>query len=130
VRRVLLRSGLPEQQADGALAALFSFVYGHAAVEASWQRRCSEAGVSSQDCVDALRSTVGARPEYAACGESGRSEAVRPVEQRDFDVALNCVIAGIEAMAVARHGRGPAATAAYDRTTPVIPPQPPAPEDR
>ncbi|MET9863182.1 TetR/AcrR family transcriptional regulator [Streptomyces smyrnaeus] len=128
VRRVLLRSGLPEQQADGALAALFSFVYGHAAVEASWHRRCSEAGVSSQDCVDALRSTVGVRPEYAECGDGGegvRAEVVRPVEQRDFGVALDCVIAGIEAMA--RYGRG---AAPWDRAAPVIPPQPPAPEDR
>ncbi|NSC22581.1 TetR/AcrR family transcriptional regulator [Streptomyces albus subsp. chlorinus] len=123
VRRVLLRSGLPEEQADGALAALFSFVYGHAAVEAGWERRCGEAGVSSRDCYDALRSTFGARPEYAEC-----SEAVRPVQERDFGVALDCVVAGIEAKAAAaRGGRG---AAPQDRTAPVIPPQPPAPEDR
>ncbi|UNS97800.1 TetR/AcrR family transcriptional regulator C-terminal domain-containing protein [Streptomyces tubbatahanensis] len=120
VRRVLLRSGLPEQQADGALAALFSFVYGHAAVEESWNRRCSEAGVSSQDCFDALRTALGARPEYTA-----GAEAVYPVAERDFGVALECVIAGIEAGT--RGGRGPAP---QGRATPVIPPQPPSPEDR
>ncbi|MGK4909234.1 TetR/AcrR family transcriptional regulator [Streptomyces albus] len=126
VRRVLLRAGLSEEQADGALAAFFSFVYGHAAVEASWQRRCSEAGVSSQDCFDALRSAFGARPEYAA-----GSEAVRPVPERDFGVALDCVLAGIEALAApvppVRGGRG---TLPQERAAPVIPPQPPAPEDR
>ena len=106
VRRVLLRSGLPQEQADGALTSLFSFVYGHATVEASWLSRCGEAGVSSADCLDALRDTLGRRPEYAA-GE----EAVRPLEQRDFGVALACVIAGIEAMVSA------ATTATADTAT-------------
>ncbi|WP_405804436.1 TetR/AcrR family transcriptional regulator [Streptomyces sp. NBC_01187] len=119
VRRVLLRSGLPQAQADGALTSLFSFVYGHAAVEASWLSRCGEAGVSSEDCFHALRDTLGRRPEYAEGGEG-----VRPLEQRDFGVALECVIAGIEAMARAAT---PADTergaAPKDRPAPVIPAQ-------
>ncbi|GAA2611620.1 TetR/AcrR family transcriptional regulator [Streptomyces axinellae] len=110
VRRVLLRSGLPGEQADGALTSLFSFVYGHAAVEASWLSRCGEAGVSSEDCLHALRDTLERRPEYAAGGE-----AVRPLEQRDFGVALECVIVGIEAMArAASAATAAASTAASD----------------
>lgn len=96
-RRILLRAGLPPQQADGALSSLFSFVYGHAAVEAGWNSRCGEAGITSEDCSRALRTRFG--------------EPVPPVGQRDFEVALNCVIAGIASLST-------------PPTRPIIPTQP------
>ncbi|WP_063767447.1 TetR/AcrR family transcriptional regulator [Streptomyces sp. NRRL S-1868] len=112
VGEVLLSAGLDRSRADGALAALFSFVYGHAAVEAGWRSRCRAAGVSAQECSRALRARLGALPEYpeypeyGAREEDGGERAVRLVEQRDFDVALDCVIAGIEAMAGAAGSAG------------------------
>ncbi|MDJ1131789.1 TetR/AcrR family transcriptional regulator [Streptomyces iconiensis] len=143
-RRVLLRAGLPARQADGALSSLFSFVYGHAAVEAGWNSRCGEAGISSEDCTRALRSRFGelsgdgANDRYGVRGDHGErvgsgeqgacEEPVEPVllvGQRDFEVALDCVIAGIESLcetaSSATTKRGPAVSG---RPTPVIPSQP------
>lgn len=105
-RRVLLRAGLSARQADGALSSLFSFVYGHAAVEAGWSSRCGEGGISSEDCSRALRTRFGELAAYEECGEP-----VHPVGQRDFEVALDCVIAGIASL----HEATP---------TPMIPSQP------
>ncbi|MFG3254135.1 TetR/AcrR family transcriptional regulator [Streptomyces sp. NPDC048172] len=129
VRGLLLRAGVPERQADGALSALFSFVYGHGAVETGWDDRCRKAGLSPEECRRALRVRMRERPEY---GESAYGESVPVVGQRDgqdarereFAVALDCVIEGIRALTIAAAPAAPAAPAELSRTA-VTPPAPP-----
>ncbi|WP_367124712.1 TetR/AcrR family transcriptional regulator C-terminal domain-containing protein [Streptomyces phytohabitans] len=100
-RRVTRRTGLPEPLLAGAMAALFQFVIGFAGVEANWNSRRAETGLTPDEFAGAVHAKVRDRPEYAhsllvtaAPGEGG----VEELRDRDFAVALDCVIAGIEAM--------------------------------
>ncbi|GAA2063968.1 TetR/AcrR family transcriptional regulator [Streptomyces albiaxialis] len=115
VRLLLLDAGIPERQADGALTALFSFVHGHAAAETGWDGRCREAGLSPGECRRALReSSPGSVPVVGQRDGDGLD-----ARERDFAVALDCVIEGIGALAPT----GPA-HAGLSRTA-VTPPAPP-----
>lgn len=100
--RIVRRSGLPAQQVPGGLAALFRFVLGFGTVEVNWHDRCQGTGLTADEYREAVYETVRARPEYADLAH-GPAEAER---ERDFGVALDCVIAGIEALRD-RPGGGP-----------------------
>ena len=112
-RRVVERAGLPGPLITGALAAVFQFVYGFGTVEANWNSRCRAAGVGSDDYFRQVFARVRGRDEYAASldlMEQRGGDTVDEMRQRDFDTALECVIAGIEAMrgrAAGDAGAGP-----------------------
>lgn len=112
--RLMQRAGLPEARVTGALSALFQFVYGFATIEASWNSRCAAAGVGSDAYFAEVFARVRARPEYEeslrAMGQ-GAGSTVAEMRERDFTVALDCILAGIEAMRApapdgAEHGAG------------------------
>lgn len=85
-RRIMLRSGLPTDQLTGGLAALFQFVFGFSTVEANWKSHSadSDSPHRSDECA----------------GET--VEGMEGTRERDFTVALDCVIAGIEALRALR----------------------------
>ncbi|AXK36940.1 TetR/AcrR family transcriptional regulator [Streptomyces armeniacus] len=100
-QRVMLRAGLPGPLLSGALSALFQFVFGFATVETNWNSRREEAGLTSDEFFSAVHAKVRTRPEYEdslqLMAERG-GDTVEEMRDRDFATALDCVIAGIEAM--------------------------------
>ncbi|UGY92450.1 TetR/AcrR family transcriptional regulator [Streptomyces gobiensis] len=98
---VMRRAGLPADRLTGALAAVFQFVYGFGTIEANWNGRCAAAGISTDAYYRQIYAKVEGRPEYAdslALREAGGSGSVEEMRQQDFEVALDLLIAGIEAM--------------------------------
>ncbi|MGW8378483.1 TetR/AcrR family transcriptional regulator [Streptomyces sp. ODS28] len=99
-QRVMAHSGLPPQRISGALSALFQFVYGFATIEASWESRCRVAGLSSDAYFSTVWEKVSARPEYEEplrLMDQRGGGTVEEMRERDFTVALDCIIAGIDA---------------------------------
>ncbi|WP_026220180.1 TetR/AcrR family transcriptional regulator C-terminal domain-containing protein [Wenjunlia vitaminophila] len=106
--RVLDKAGVHRSAAPGALSALYQFVYGYATVEGRWVERCQAAGVDQdavlRDVFQALMAMPGLAEQVPILQE--RIEA--PFEQtreRDFRIALDTVVAGLEVMA-GRHRDG------------------------
>ncbi|MTE20109.1 TetR family transcriptional regulator [Streptomyces sp. TRM43335] len=100
-RRVVERAGLPAPRITGALSALFQFVYGFGTIEANWNSRCREAGLGSDEFFHRVFGKVRGRAEYATSlelMEQRGGDTVDEMRQRDFDIALECLIAGIETM--------------------------------
>ena len=100
-RLIVERSGLPPQRLTGALSAVFQFVYGFATIEASWNSRCSAAGLSPDEYFSTVHTKVRARPEYEESlriMEQRGGGTVEEMRERDFTVALDCLVAGIEAL--------------------------------
>jgi AcrR family transcriptional regulator len=110
VQRVLRRTGLPARGLTGAIAAVFQFVYGFGTIEGHFIARCTDAGMTQDAYFQHAMSAVGAAPESAEfLQESADMMAARgggtvqEMRERDFDFALELLVAGIEAM-VARAG--------------------------
>ncbi|MDF3290825.1 MULTISPECIES: TetR/AcrR family transcriptional regulator [Streptomyces] len=104
--RVMRRSGLAPEHIPGALAAVYQFVYGYGTVEGRWTELCRSTGTSEDDLFREMAGAVRDRPEYGELGPIIDQRMEGPVAQyreRDFGFALECVIAGIEAM----RGRAP-----------------------
>ncbi|UIX32732.1 TetR/AcrR family transcriptional regulator [Streptomyces sp. GQFP] len=105
VQRVLRRTGLPPRGLTGAIAAVFQFVYGFGTVEGHFIARCVDAGMTQDAYFRHAMSAVGAAPETAEfIQESADMMAARgggtveEMRERDFDFALELLVAGIEAM--------------------------------
>ncbi|MEU3711900.1 TetR/AcrR family transcriptional regulator [Streptomyces catenulae] len=103
--RVMGRSGLDPERASGALATVFHFVYGFATIRALHEARCRAAGVSLDDYFAQVAAAMADRPEYAETRElSARAGYVRrghgivEMLDREFTLALDLQIAGIEAL--------------------------------
>ncbi|MEU7046279.1 TetR/AcrR family transcriptional regulator [Streptomyces varsoviensis] len=100
-QRVVIRSGLPMEQIPGALALVYQFVYGFGTIESRYAANCREAGLTEDEYFDAVMATVDGRPEFE---ESQRLMEARPstdvasMRAHDFEVALDCAIAGIEVL--------------------------------
>lgn len=100
-RRIMAGSGLPEDQRIGGLSALFQFVLGFSTVEAHWNGRCREAGLATDEYQAAVQAKIRARAEYADAArlpDEPGGETAAGVGERDFAAALDCVIAGLEAL--------------------------------
>ncbi len=99
--KVMRRSGLPQEQIPGALAAVYQFVFGYGTVEGRWAELCRSTGASEDDLFRELAGAVRELPEYSelapVIGERMKGPSTR-FRDRDFGFALECVIAGIEAM--------------------------------
>ncbi len=105
VQRVLRRTGLPARGLMGAISAVFQFVYGFGTIEGHFIARCADAGMTQDAYFQHAMSAVGAAPETAdviqesvdlmAARGGGTVEEMR---ERDFDFALELLVAGIEAM--------------------------------
>ena len=100
-QRIMHRTGLPGHQLTGAIFALFQFVYGFSTIEANWNSRCREAGLSTEEYFSAVYSKIRSRPGYEESlrlMEHHSGGTVDEKRERDFTVALDCIIAGIEAL--------------------------------
>ncbi|MGK5545536.1 TetR/AcrR family transcriptional regulator C-terminal domain-containing protein, partial [Streptomyces sp. URMC 127] len=103
---VMARSGIPQDRITGALAALFQFVYGFCTIDALFKERCRAAGVSEDEYLRDVMSVVNDSPEWTATYREaaevterwGKQGSVTEMRQRDFEYALDTVIAGIEVM--------------------------------
>lgn len=101
VQRVLRDSGLPVSQLPGALALVFQFVYGFSSIEGRFADRCRAAGVSQDELFREMMSTIEGRPEFEesrAVVEARGGSTIEEMRDRDFTFALDCAIAGIEAL--------------------------------
>ncbi|MFI1969828.1 TetR family transcriptional regulator [Streptomyces cinnamoneus] len=102
---VMRRTGLPDESMAGALSALFQFVYGFTSSEVLYNENCRRSGVSQDDHYRQTLKTIEERPDFTEkyrdamkLAESRFSMSVADMFERDFSVAVDTVIAGIEAM--------------------------------
>ncbi len=109
VQRVLRRTGLPARGLTGAIAAVFQFVYGFGTIEGHFIARCTDAGMTQDAYFQHAMSAVGAAPvaaefiqESADMMAARGGGTVEEMRERDFDFALELLVAGIEAMAETR----------------------------
>ncbi|MFE3068909.1 TetR/AcrR family transcriptional regulator [Streptomyces sp. NPDC059247] len=99
-------TGLPLGRQPSAMSAVFQFVYGYGTIESQFERRAAEAGMSQDDfygeSVRAFRddpSFVEAlAPMADILDERASHGSVTAIWDRDFDYALDVLIAGIEVM--------------------------------
>ncbi|MDX6363458.1 TetR/AcrR family transcriptional regulator [Streptomyces sp. NPDC058274] len=105
VQQVIRNTGLPPHGQMGALSAVFQFVYGFGTIEGHFIQRCASAGMSQDDYFRQAMSTISEQPQFAAHVESAADlmearggDTVEEMRERDFNFALDTLIAGIETM--------------------------------
>lgn len=99
--RVVRRTGLPEAMVSGALSTVQQFTYGFGTVEGRWGERCRVAGISEEELFQEVSGAVRGHPGFHGLAGliDGRSRVpLAELRELDFAFALDCVIAGIEAM--------------------------------
>ncbi|MEZ0159438.1 TetR/AcrR family transcriptional regulator [Streptomyces griseorubens] len=111
VQGVLGRTGLPEHEVTGAIAAVFQFVYGHGAVEGHFRDRVASTGLTADEYHHHAMTEVLRDPDASdVVGRSARimeargGDTVEEMLDRDFTFALDLLIAGIEAMVARSRG--------------------------
>ncbi|WP_326611487.1 TetR/AcrR family transcriptional regulator [Streptomyces scopuliridis] len=105
VQAVMARTGLAPHSRMGGLAAVFQFVYGFGTIEGHFVQRCADAGLTQDEY---FRQAMGAFSEQPRFQESfgdadelmeaRGGDTVAEMRQRDFTVAIELLIAGIETM--------------------------------
>ncbi|MEU1849197.1 TetR/AcrR family transcriptional regulator [Streptomyces sp. NPDC019990] len=109
VQRVMRRTGLPAKRLTSAISAVFQFVYGYGTLEGHLSARAAATGMTMDEYFQEALSTVTEAPQAAdvmresrAIMEARGGETVDEMLERDFDFALELLIAGIEAMVARR----------------------------
>lgn len=109
VQRVVGRAGLPAHGVTGAISAVFQFVYGFGTIEGHFFARIADTGLSPDEYYEQAMALVTEAPGTAEVVEESKAlmaarggDTVDEMLDRDFDYALDLLIAGIEAMV----GRG------------------------
>lgn len=105
VQRVIRRTGLPAHGLVAAISAVFQFVYGFGTMEGHFVARSADFGMTPDDYFRHAMSTVTQAPdasdivqESAELMEARGGDTVEEMWERDFDFALDLLVAGIEAM--------------------------------
>ncbi|MFF8960369.1 TetR/AcrR family transcriptional regulator [Streptomyces sp. NPDC014894] len=105
VQQVMRNTGLPTRGQMGGLSAVFQFVYGFGTIEGHFIARCAAAGLTQDEYLrDALGTMTGDPSlehfisDSTDFMEEQSRETVEENRQRDFDYALELLVAGIEAM--------------------------------
>ncbi|KOX00502.1 TetR family transcriptional regulator [Streptomyces sp. NRRL B-1140] len=113
VQRVVRRTGLPAKRLTSAISAVFQFVYGYGTLEGHLASRAAAGGMSVDEYFQQALSAVTAAPQAADVLRESREimearggDTVAEMLERDFEFALELLIAGIEAM-VAREAEAP-----------------------
>ncbi|WP_306335116.1 TetR/AcrR family transcriptional regulator [Streptomyces sp. KL118A] len=105
IQNAVRNTGLPAYTQNGAISAVFQFVYGFGTIEGHFRARCAEAGMSQEAYYREAVGTV--REELATHGllESAdelmaarEGDTVEEMWARDFTIALDLMIAGIESL--------------------------------
>ncbi|MGW5775650.1 TetR/AcrR family transcriptional regulator C-terminal domain-containing protein [Streptomyces sp. NPDC003863] len=113
IQQAISDTGLSLDRQPGAMSAVFQFVYGYGTIESQFGRRAAEAGMSQDefyvDSVKAFRDDPEFSPQIEGMqeilDERASHGSVSAIWDRDFDHALDVLIAGIEVM-VAREAEG------------------------
>ncbi|MFI8188367.1 TetR/AcrR family transcriptional regulator [Streptomyces sp. NPDC085946] len=105
VQRVIRRTGLPEHRVTSAISAVFQFVYGYGTLEGHFLARAAATGMAPDDYFRHALSTVTGAPQAAEVIQESRrimtargGDTVQEMMERDFEFALDLLVAGIEAM--------------------------------
>ncbi|GAB2874386.1 TetR/AcrR family transcriptional regulator [Streptomyces deserti] len=105
VQRVLRRTGLPTHRVTSAIAAVFQFVYGYGTIEGHLFARVASTGMTLDDYFQHAMSTVSEAPQAAEVIQESKEimaarggDTVAEMLERDFEFALDLLVAGIEAM--------------------------------
>ncbi|MDF3148503.1 MULTISPECIES: TetR/AcrR family transcriptional regulator [unclassified Streptomyces] len=105
VQRVIRRTGLPAHGLVAAISAVFQFVYGFGTIEGHFIARSAAFGMTPDDYFQHAMSTVTQAPEAAEMVqesaelmEARGGDTVEEMWERDFEFALDLLVAGIEAM--------------------------------
>ncbi|MFI6209387.1 TetR/AcrR family transcriptional regulator [Streptomyces sp. NPDC051041] len=105
VQQVIRRTGLPVRDVTGAISAVFQFVYGYGTIEGHYFARVADTGMTPDEYFRQAMSAVTRSPEAAeVVRESAKimeargGDTVAEMMERDFEFALELLIAGIEAM--------------------------------
>ncbi|MFI8517341.1 TetR/AcrR family transcriptional regulator [Streptomyces sp. NPDC085481] len=102
---VIESTGLPVVARAGATSAVFQFVYGFGTVEGHFERRAAETGMSQdeyyREAIDAFREEPRFAEELGVMKpliDERVNTTMDVMWDRDFDYALDVLIAGIETM--------------------------------
>jgi AcrR family transcriptional regulator len=111
VQRVVRRTGLPAKRLTSTISAVFQFVYGYGTLEGHLSARAKAGGMTVDEYFQQALSTATAAPQAADVMQESQEimaarggDTVAEMLERDFEYALELLIAGIEAM-VARESR-------------------------
>ncbi|MEV8226257.1 TetR/AcrR family transcriptional regulator [Streptomyces sp. NPDC079167] len=103
VQDVVRATGLHPERQTGAMAAVFQFVYGFGTTEGHFVQRTVEAGLTQDEYVERAMGTIRADPEIRGAVRPSENlmdarggATVEETRERDFTVALDLLIAGIE----------------------------------
>lgn len=106
VQQMMRDTGLPVHGQMGGVSAVFQFVYGFGTIEGHFIARCASAGMSQDAYFQEAMGTIAEEPQlrqYARSSveimEARGGDTVAEMRDRDFDYALELLVAGIEAMA-------------------------------
>ncbi|NDZ79066.1 TetR/AcrR family transcriptional regulator [Streptomyces sp. SID10853] len=101
---VMRHSDLPLRGQTGGLAAVFQFVYGFGTVEGHFRDRCARAGMTQDEYHQHAMGGMSEQPSLRRTFEQAQDvmaarggDTVEEMRERDFDFALDLLIAGIEA---------------------------------
>jgi AcrR family transcriptional regulator len=105
VQQVIRKTGLPLHGVTGAISAVFQFVYGYGTIEGHFFARVAATGMTPDEYFQHSMSAVTQAPEAAdVLQESAKimeargGHTVVEMMERDFEFALDLLIAGIEVM--------------------------------
>ncbi|MFF0163017.1 TetR/AcrR family transcriptional regulator [Streptomyces sp. NPDC005263] len=105
MQRVIRKAALPVHGITGAISAVFQFVYGYGTIEGHFFARVADAGMSPDEYFRHSLSTVTLAPDAAEViqesteiMEARGGDTVEEMMERDFEFALELLLAGIEAM--------------------------------
>ncbi|MFE1250664.1 TetR/AcrR family transcriptional regulator [Streptomyces sp. NPDC058735] len=105
VQRVVRRTGMPPRRLTSTISAVFQFVYGYGTLEGHLSTRAAATGMTLDEYFQESLSTVTAAPQAADVIRESQEimaarggDTVEEMLERDFEFALELLIAGIEAM--------------------------------
>ncbi|MFF4256475.1 TetR/AcrR family transcriptional regulator [Streptomyces sp. NPDC001663] len=105
VQRVIRRTGLPTHGLAAAISSVFQFVYGFGTIEGHFNARSADFGMTPDEYFQHAMTAVTQDPEAAEVVKESEDimaarggDTVHEMWERDFDFALDLLVAGIEAM--------------------------------
>lgn len=105
IHHVIRRTGLPAHGLAAAISAVFQFVYGFGTIEGHFIARSTDVGMTPDQYFRHAMSTVTQDPGAAEIVKQSEDimtarggDTVEEMWERDFDFALDLLVAGIEAM--------------------------------
>lgn len=104
-QQILRNTGLTPGGQMGGLAAVSQFVYGFGTIEGHFVQRCATAGMSQDEYFHEAMGSISEREDLRKSFENASQlmearggDTVAEMRERDFEFALELLVAGIEAM--------------------------------